>query len=173
MTSAAPSAPIPALRRSAAIGLACGAGAVHLAVVGILLMLHQRAIIVGGLSLGQAALLLNAAGAGLMAARSARVGQGMLSGMLSGAACGLPIAALTVLIGLVPLRSIFIALSPALLDMLSFGKGSRRRRRHPDRRRRDCGSSRCRVAPQPACPSPRNHPRGTAVVVCGVFQELI
>jgi hypothetical protein len=114
---------ITALRRSAAIGLAFGAGAVHLAVVGVLLMLHQRAIIVGILSLGQAALLLIAAGAGLMAARGADIRQGVLSGTLAGAACGLPIAALTVLIGLVPLRSIFIALSPALLDMLSFGQG--------------------------------------------------
>jgi hypothetical protein len=86
-------------------------------------MLHQRAIIVGGLSLGQAALLLIAAGAGLMAARNAGAGQGLLSGMISGAACGLPIAALTVLIGLVPLRSIFIALSPPLFEMLTFGQG--------------------------------------------------
>jgi len=123
MTSAAPSTLLPALHRSAAIGLACGAGAVHLAVVGVLLMLHQRAIIVGSLSLGQAALVLIAAGAGLMAARSASVGQVLFSGMLAGAACGLPIATLTVLIGVVPLRSIFIALSPALLDMLSFGQG--------------------------------------------------
>jgi hypothetical protein len=70
---------ITALRRSAAIGLAFGAGAVHLAVVGVLLMLHQRAIIVGILSLGQAALLLIAAGAGLMAARGADIRQGVLS----------------------------------------------------------------------------------------------
>jgi len=112
-----------ALRRSAAIGLAFGAGAVHLAVVGVILMLHQRAIIVGSLTLGQAALLLIAAGAGLMAARSPNVGEGLLSGMLAGAACGLPIAALTMLISLVPLRLIFIALSPALFDMLSFGQG--------------------------------------------------
>jgi branched-chain amino acid transport system permease protein len=123
MISAAPSALPPALRRSAAIGLASGAGAVHLAVVGVLSMLHQRAIIVGSLTLGQAALLLIAAHAGLMAARSTSLGEGLLSGMLAGAACSLPIAALTMLISLVPLRSIFIALSPALFDMLSFGQG--------------------------------------------------
>jgi len=35
------------MRRAILIGLAFGAGAVHLAVVGVLLMLHQRAIIVG------------------------------------------------------------------------------------------------------------------------------
>ena len=129
MSSAAPSALLPALRRSAAIGLAFGAGAVHLAAVGVLLMLHQRAIIVGSITLGQAALLLIAVGAGLMAARAATLGEGLLAGVLAGAACSLPIAALTVLIGFVPLRSIFIALSPELLDMLISWAGSRPWRR--------------------------------------------
>jgi branched-chain amino acid transport system permease protein len=123
MNGATPSALVPALRRSSAIGLAVGAGAIHLAAVGVLLALHQRAIIVGSLTLGQTALLLIAVGAGLMAARTTRLGERLLAGTLAGASCGLPIAALTVLIGLVPLRSIFIALSPALLDMLTFGQG--------------------------------------------------
>ena len=56
------------------IGLAFGAGAVHLAVVGVLLMLHQRWIIVDTLSLGQATLLLIAGGAGAMAGRAAAQG---------------------------------------------------------------------------------------------------
>jgi branched-chain amino acid transport system permease protein len=173
MTSAAPSALFPALRRSALIGLAFGAVAVHLAVVGVLLMLHQRAIIVGTLSLGQAVLLLIAAGAGLIAARGERPREAVLCGMLAGAASGLPIAALTVLIGFVPLRSIFIALSPALFDMLSFGQtltvgvailiaggaiagllGAGLRLCPPGLRRAVI-------------------PGLTAVVICGVFQELI
>ena len=57
------------MRRAILIGLAFGAGAVHLAVVGVLLMLHQRWIIVDTLSLGQAVLLLIAGGAGAMAGR--------------------------------------------------------------------------------------------------------
>ena len=173
MTSAAPSALFLALRRSALIGLAFGAVAVHLAVVGVLLMLHQRAIIVGTLSLGQAVLLLIAAGAGLIAARGERSREAVLCGMLAGAASGLPIAALTVLIGFVPLRSIFIALSPALFDMLSFGQtltvgvtiliaggaiagllGAGLRLCPPGLRRAVI-------------------PGLTAVVICGVFQELI
>jgi hypothetical protein len=151
MTSAAPSPLLPVLRRSAAIGLAFGAGTVHLAAVGVLLMLHQRAIIVGSLTLGQAALLLIAAGAGLMAARTAMLGEGLLAGVLAGAVCGLPIAALTVLIGFVPLRSIFIALSPALIDMLTLGKGLA-----PGVTILiGCGAIaglRCRASPQPARP---------------------
>ena len=51
------------MRRAVLIGLAFGAGAVHIAIVGVLLMLHQRWIIVGTVTLGQAALLMIAGGA--------------------------------------------------------------------------------------------------------------
>jgi hypothetical protein len=57
-------------------------------------MLHQRAIIVGTLSLGQAVLLLIAGGAGAMAGRP-------LPGLLAGAAAGVPIAVLTALLSVV------------------------------------------------------------------------
>jgi hypothetical protein len=73
------------------IGLAFGAGAVHLAVVGVLLMLHQRMIIVNTLTLGQAVLLLIAGGAGAMAGRP-------LSGLVAGIAAAVPIAVLTAVI---------------------------------------------------------------------------
>ena len=104
------------MRRAILVGLAFGAGAVHLAVVGVLLMLHQRAIIVGTLSLGQAVLLLIAGGAGAVAGRP-------LPGLLAGAAASVPIAVLTALLAVVPLQSIFIALSPALYDMLTLELG--------------------------------------------------
>jgi branched-chain amino acid transport system permease protein len=107
---------MPQLRRAMLIGLAFGAGAVHLAVVGVLLMLHQRWIVIDTLSLGQAVLVVIAGGAGAMAGRP-------LLGMLAGAAAGVPIAALTVLMAIVPLQSMFIALSPALLDMLTLESG--------------------------------------------------
>jgi branched-chain amino acid transport system permease protein len=107
---------MPQLRRAMLIGLAFGAGAVHLAVVGVLLMLHQRWIVIDTLSLGQAVLVVIAGGAGAMAGRP-------LLGILAGAAAGVPIAALTVLMAIVPLQSMFIALSPALLDMLTLESG--------------------------------------------------
>jgi branched-chain amino acid transport system permease protein len=107
---------MPQLRRAMLIGLAFGAGAVHLAVVGVLLMLHQRWIVIDTLSLGQAVLVVIAGGAGAMVGRP-------LLGMLAGAAAGVPIAALTVLMAIVPLQSMFIALSPALLDMLTLESG--------------------------------------------------
>ncbi len=107
---------MPRLRRALLIGLAFGAGALHLAVVGVLLMLHQRWIIIDMLSLGQAVLVAIAGGAGAMAGRP-------LPGALAGAAAGVPIAALAVLMSVVPLQGIFIALSPALLNMLTLGFG--------------------------------------------------
>jgi len=68
----------PALIR----GLLFGAVGVHLAVVGVLLMLHQRPIVVGTISLGQAVLLLLGIGAGVMAGRG-RLLQGLIAGAAS------------------------------------------------------------------------------------------
>jgi branched-chain amino acid transport system permease protein len=100
------------IRRATLIGLAFGAGAVHIAVVGVLLAMHQRWIVVDTLSLGQAALLLIAGSAGAMAARP-------VAGLIAGAAAAVPIATLTVVMSVVPLNTIFIALSHDLFDMLT------------------------------------------------------
>ena len=91
---------MPQLRRAMLIGLAFGAGAVHLAVVGVLLMLHQRWIIIDTLTLGQAVLVVIAGGAGGMAGRP-------LVGVLAGAAAGVPVAVLAVAMSAVPLQGIF------------------------------------------------------------------
>ena len=110
------------VRRAVLIGLAFGAGAFHLAIVGVLLMLHQRWIVVDTLSLGQATLLVIAGGAGAMAAaRIADVGRGSALALsaLSGAAAALPITVLMIVMSLVSLRDIFISLSPELLEMLT------------------------------------------------------
>jgi branched-chain amino acid transport system permease protein len=115
--------------RAALIGLVFGAVAVHLAVVGVLLMLHHRWIVVDTLSLGQAILVGIAIGAGAMAAARVTTQGGIFGGIvghlgigvIGGAACGVPVAVLTVAIVLLPLQSIFIALSPDLLDMLTLG----------------------------------------------------
>lgn len=104
------------IRRSVLIGLAFGAGAVHIAVVGVLLMLHQRWIVIDVLTLGQAVLLLIAGGAGAMAGRP-------LGGLLAGAASGVPIAALAVIMDAVPLQWMFIALSNDLFQMLTTEQG--------------------------------------------------
>jgi branched-chain amino acid transport system permease protein len=104
------------MRRTVLIGLAFGAGAVHIAIVGVLLMLHQRWIIIDVLTLGQAALLLIAGGAGAMAGRP-------LSGLVAGAVAAVPIAALAVIMNAVPLQWMFIALSHDLFQMLTLEQG--------------------------------------------------
>ncbi len=154
------------IRRAVLIGLGFGAGAVHIAAVGVLLAMHQRWIIVDVLSLGQAALLLIAGGAGAMA-------RGALPGLLAGAAAGVPIAALTVTMALVPLHSIFIALSPDLFAMLTqdlglaagigvlIGGGAL------------AGLLGAALRASPPMVRRAIFPGAIAVVVAGVFQELI
>jgi branched-chain amino acid transport system permease protein len=115
----------PPSLRAVLVGLAFGAGAVHLSVVGVLMMLHKRWIIVDTLSLGQAVVLVLAIGAGAMA--DSRIGPegGALRrlglGALAGVAAAAPLALLIAVIATISVQSIFIALSPALLDMLSSG----------------------------------------------------
>jgi len=109
--------------RAALIGLVFGAGAFHLAIVGVLLMLHKRWIVVDTLSLGQAILVGIAIGAGAMATARVEtkggVGPHLGIGVVAGAACALPVAVLTIATLALPLQSIFIALSADLVDMLT------------------------------------------------------
>ncbi|WP_428486500.1 branched-chain amino acid ABC transporter permease [Rhodopila sp.] len=157
-------------------GLLFGAGGVHLAVVGVLLMLHQRAIVVDTISLGQAVLIVLTVGAGAMAVpagRHADAPQRLLLGMAAGAAAALPLAALVLAMDLVRLQPIFIALSHDLLVMLTLGLG--------------VGPGVCALVGAGAlgglagsalrlCPAmPRRAviAGASAVIFAGVFQELI
>jgi branched-chain amino acid transport system permease protein len=154
------------MRRAILVGLAFGAGAVHLAVVGVLLMLHQRAIIVGTLSLGQAVLLLIAGGAGAVAGRP-------LPGLLAGAAASVPIAVLTALLAVVPLQSIFIALSPALYDMLTLELGLAAGIGILIGGGAAAGLLGAALRISPTAVRRAIFPGAIAVAVAGVFQELI
>jgi branched-chain amino acid transport system permease protein len=157
-------------------GLLFGAGGLHLAVVGVLLMLHQRWIVLGTISLGQAVLLLLALGAGALAVPSAAaIGkpERLLLGLLAGAVATLPLVALVAAMSLVRLQAIFIALSHDLSVMLTFDLGL------------GLGAVTligagalvgvagavlrlCPVAPRRAVIA-----GASAVVIAGVFQELI
>ncbi len=110
------------LRSAAFIGLLSGIIALHLAVVGLLSMLNQRAIIVGTLSLGHGTLLAIGLGAGAFTARHQlpRLATVLRAG-LAGAIAAVPLAVLATVMLHVNLRSMFIALSPELLHMLTFG----------------------------------------------------
>jgi branched-chain amino acid transport system permease protein len=157
---------MPQPRRAVLIGLAFGAGAAHLAVVGVLLMLHQRWIIIDTLSLGQAALVVIAGGAGAMAGRP-------LPGVLAGAAAGVPVAALALLMTIVPLQGIFIALSPALLNMLTFEFGPAAGSGILIGGGAVAGLLGAALRTSPAMVRRAIIPGAVAVLVAGVFQELI
>ncbi|MGA9868438.1 MAG: hypothetical protein WBQ75_18585 [Acetobacteraceae bacterium] len=109
------------LRTASSRGLLFGVIGVYLAAVGVLLMLHNRWIVIGTLSLGQATLVLLGIGAGITAVPRGAIGERLAGGAVAGLITGALVAALTALIALVPLRSIFIALSPDLLAMLTVG----------------------------------------------------
>jgi len=110
------------LRSSVFIGLVFGIVALHLAVVGLLPMLNQRWIIVGTLSLGHGTLLAIGLGAGAFTARhQAQLSATMFRAGLAGAISAVPLALLATVMLHVDLRWMFIALSPDLLHMLTFG----------------------------------------------------
>jgi branched-chain amino acid transport system permease protein len=109
-------------RSSVVIGLIFGIIALHLAIVGLLPMLNQRWIIVGALSLGHGTLLAIGLGAGAFTARhqEQQVATVLRAG-LAGAIASVPLALLATVMLHVNLRWMFIALSPDLLHMLTFG----------------------------------------------------
>ncbi|HET7881877.1 MAG TPA: branched-chain amino acid ABC transporter permease [Acetobacteraceae bacterium] len=154
------------IRRGLLIGLAFGAGAVHIAAVGVLLAMHQRWIVIDVLTLGQAALLLIAGGAGAMAGRA-------LPGLVAGAAAGVPIAALTVIMSIVPLHSIFIALSSDLSNMLTFELGLAAGVAILVGGGAMAGLVGALLRNSPPIVRRAIFPGAIAVVVAGVFQELI
>ncbi len=118
--------PHTALRTAIARGLMFGAGGVHLAAVGVLLMLHNRWIVVDTITLGQATLVSLALAAGAVAVPRAlvpAVPTRLLLGVAAGASTGVVMAILAVLVGWLHPQSIFIALSPDLLKMLTSDLG--------------------------------------------------
>jgi branched-chain amino acid transport system permease protein len=113
-----------AIRRTLLTGSRFGAIGVYLAMIGLLLMLHERAIVVGVMSLGRATLLAIGLAAGLMAARGVdQLATRLMHGMLSGAIAGGVLALLPIVMDVVSLRWMFISLSPLLSQMLTFDMG--------------------------------------------------
>ncbi|MGE5203461.1 MAG: branched-chain amino acid ABC transporter permease [Acidobacteriota bacterium] len=106
------------------MGFSLGAVGVYLAAVGILVMIHGRAIIVDVLTMGQAALLAIGLAAGAAIARRERslpAGHMVLHSALAGGIAGAMVGLLVLVMAIFDLRDIFIALSPALLEMLTVG----------------------------------------------------
>ncbi len=118
--------PHTALRTATARGLMFGAGGVHLAAVGVLLMLHNRWIVVDTLSLGQATLVSLGIAAGAVAVPRTlmpAIPTRLVLGLVAGTSTGVVMAILAILIALLHPQSMFIALSPDLLKMLTSDLG--------------------------------------------------
>ena len=157
-------------------GLLFGAAGVHLAVVGLLLLLHQRWIVVGTISLGQATLLLLAMGAGIMATPSGTRHTPpalLLSGLVAGAAAGVPLAGLVSAMQLIPLQGIFIALSHDLFVMLTFDMGAATGAALLIGSGALAGVIGAALRLTPASARQFLIAGSSAVVIAGVFQELI
>jgi branched-chain amino acid transport system permease protein len=114
------------MRRALSIGLIFGLAAVYISVVGILPLIDKRWVIVGVVSLGGAALVAIGMGAGAaVASRHSSKEFWPLAApcLLAGAIAGCFLALLVFAMKTIDLRSVFIALSPALLKTLTFGLG--------------------------------------------------
>ena len=111
-------------RHAVATGLQLGAVGVFLGVVGILSMFNGRPIIVGLLTLGYGTLGVLFMSAGALVARRRLFGSSgaaLVGGLAAGGLAAAVIALLPAVMSLVNLRSIFVALDPPLLQMLTFG----------------------------------------------------
>ena len=115
------------LKRTITTSLLFGGIAVYIAGVGILAMFDERWILADRLTLGQIVLVLIALCAGLyvthkttMRSVPAIVARAFAVGALTGGLLSL----LVVVMSLFKLRFIFIALKPALFEMLTFGYGA-------------------------------------------------
>jgi branched-chain amino acid transport system permease protein len=115
------------LNQAIVIGVVFGIVAAYLAVVGILPMIHARAIIVDDdsnhlLTMAQAALLAIGLGAGAYLTRGRSDHSAatiLLNGLIAGAIVGGVLALLVIAMNAIDLRSIFISLSPQTSDMLT------------------------------------------------------
>ena len=114
-------------RRALGIGLVLGVVAVYGATVGILPLMNARWVVVDVVSLGDAILIAIGLSAGAAVAAQRRASEiwplappSLLAGGLAGALLALLALAMQAL----PLRGIFIALSPDQLRALTFGLGA-------------------------------------------------
>ena len=115
------------LRHVARIGLILGVAAASVSAIGMVQTFDERDLITGVLTLGQV-LLFGASGmAGFFAARHyapSQRGASLASGIIAGFLAALPVLALVLLSVLLPgIRNKLVNVSPALIEILTFGMG--------------------------------------------------
>jgi len=107
-------------------GLIAGVVALSVSVIGMVDLFAQRYLIAGYLTLGQVILFSAPAALSYTAAGKApqgRKGISLLYGFLTGLISSLPLVGLVYLSGVVDLRQFLPNVSPALIEILTFGRG--------------------------------------------------
>jgi branched-chain amino acid transport system permease protein len=115
------------LRRALIVGLVLGAVAVYCVIVGLLPLMDARWVVVNVVSLGDAVLIAIGLSAGATVAWRAPFSPFWplaFRALLAGGVAGALLALLALGMQALPLRQIFIALSPAVLKSLTFGLGA-------------------------------------------------
>jgi len=113
-------------------GLLGGIVAIYMCFVGLIGSFADRDIIEGGITFGQTLLLLTALGFGFVAARrvaapgsgTSRLPRALLGSGFAGLLIGAFLSFLVLVADAINLRAVFINISPELIDLLTFGKGT-------------------------------------------------
>lgn len=127
-----PTPPEVDLRRALRVGVLGAASAVLLSAMGVVETFTGRTIVDPNLTMGYTLLFLILFGAGYLAGSPPPVLEGMaaprkgprnvIAGLIAGSITGGGLAALLVLASLLNLRTIFLNISPALTELLSYGQ---------------------------------------------------
>ena len=107
-------------------GLLAGVIALSLSMIGMVALFAERDLIAGVVTLGQVILFLAPVALSYLAASKApsgRNGTALLYGAITGFFAALPLIALIYLSTVIDLRQYFPNVSPALMDILTFGQG--------------------------------------------------
>ncbi len=108
-------------------GLIAGVVALSVSVIGMVTLLAQRYLIAGWLTLGQVILFMAPAAMSYLAAGKApqnNRGIALIYGFLTGLISALPLVALILLNEVIDLRQFLPNVSPALIEILTFGRGT-------------------------------------------------
>ncbi|MEJ2305247.1 MAG: hypothetical protein P8Y14_27310, partial [Anaerolineales bacterium] len=108
-------------------GLLAGVIALSVSVIGMVELFGQRQLIAGVLTLGQVMIFLPAAVMGFIVANKAPQNKSaiaLLYGLLSGLISSIPLVLLILAEGAIDLRQYLVNVSPALINLLTFGRGT-------------------------------------------------
>jgi branched-chain amino acid transport system permease protein len=113
------------IRNAVRLGLIAGCFTVSVSAIGMVSLFSERELVAGVVSMGQVLLYVAPVALGYFAVRNMKTGTlpVLLTGLITGAASSLPTVALILLNSIINLRPFMPSVSPALMDLLTFGLG--------------------------------------------------